>query len=175
MCGRVSQRMGVGSEGIVHNHRNHVLLSGARALGYHAVAVPQNGTAAHQCGYCHNGCGGPAGARKMGTSHTFLPDAARAGARFLAPFDCAEVVFADEARTRAVGVAGAWGENLLPVRIDAKHVVVAAGSLNSPALLLRSGLKVTSPGMQPDGIVLRLTWRARTPLLERTCTSTQRS
>lgn len=75
--------MGVTSN-IVHNHRNSVILEGSRRLGYRAITVPQNTSAAidgeedsdvanssrmHSDGYCCFGCGcrEKGEGRKMGT------------------------------------------------------------------------------------------------------------
>lgn len=62
----VCERMGVNTEGIKHNHRNKMVLDGAKKLGWKAGVVPQNSSKEHRCGYCGYGCGGRLGARKMG-------------------------------------------------------------------------------------------------------------
>jgi hypothetical protein len=138
----VCNRMGVQMP-TSHNHRNNAFLSGAQKLGYNASAVPQNASPEHQDSYCSAGCGCPPGARKMGTMHTYLPDASRAGARFITGFNCKSLIFSKDNNKRAVGVSGVFGSEEIPVIIKAREVVVSAGSLSSPALLLNSGL--TSP------------------------------
>ncbi|CUS09764.1 unnamed protein product [Tuber aestivum] len=155
---KVSERMGVTAEGIAHNHRNQTILDGCRKLGYSAVIVPQNTGATlpgdkegivreHADGYCCNGCGsGKKGdGRKMGTTHTWLPDAAQAGARFIQSYHADKVLFSTDAKTKAIGVTGTWGPQKVPLNIVAKKVIVSAGSLHSPCLLLRSGL--TNPNI----------------------------
>ncbi|KAG0125792.1 hypothetical protein HOY82DRAFT_492463 [Tuber indicum] len=155
---KVCERMGVTTEGIKHNHRNQAMIEGCRKLGYSTVAVPQNTGATlpgdkegtvreHADGYCGNGCGcGKKGdGRKMGTTHTWLPDAARAGARFIQSYYTDRVLFSTDAKTKAIGVTGTWGPQKVPLKIMAKKVIVSAGSLNSPCLLLRSGL--TNPNI----------------------------
>lgn len=91
---------------------------------------------------------------------TWLPAASEAGAKFIEGFYASEILFDDtQKRTkRAVGILGTWtardkdGNLHTPesertkrqVRIRAKKVIVACGTLHSPLLLMRSGLKVRS-------------------------------
>ncbi|KAL1959481.1 hypothetical protein VTO42DRAFT_1926 [Malbranchea cinnamomea] len=151
---RVCDYMGVHSN-IEHNHGNNMILEGARKLGYTAKPVPQN--TAHQkhyCGYCSLGC---AGSEKQGPAVSFLVDAAKAGATFVEGLHVDKVLFDDKPNANrqkvAVGVQGTWtsrdanggtsGEPLVKrqVIIKAKKVIVACGSIQSPLLLLRSGIR----------------------------------
>ncbi|PGH21441.1 hypothetical protein AJ80_03232 [Polytolypa hystricis UAMH7299] len=150
---RVCDYMGVSDHHIEHNHGNRVLLEGARKLGYTAKPVPQNtGNQAHYCGYCALGC---AANIKQGPAVSYLADAARAGATFIEGFQADKVLFHKQrsGKTTVVqGVRGTWtsrdanggrsGEPLISrqVIINAKKVVVSCGSLESPLLLMRSGL-----------------------------------
>jgi choline dehydrogenase-like flavoprotein len=149
----VCNRMGVSTEHITHNKSNDVLLEGARKLGWTAKAVPQNtGGTRHYCGYCTMGCGS---CGKQGPTVTFLPDAAKAGAHFIEGLDVGKVLFATDKATgkkTAVGVQGLWtsrdqhggvsgDKRTRPVVIKAKRVVVSAGTMHTPTILMRSGLK----------------------------------
>ena len=140
---RVCDRMGVSTENIEHSHGNKVLLEGARKLGYEAKAVPQNtGGHKHSCGRCGMGCGA---AEKQGPNVCWLPDAARAGAQFMEGYQVERVLFETRGGNKtAVGVKGVWTKNGVEreVVVKAQRVIVSAGSLNSPVLLLNSGLKV---------------------------------
>lgn len=154
---RVCDRMGVNTEHIEHNRGNNVILEGARKLGYAAKPVPQNtGNAEHYCGYCTLGC---ASCGKKGPTETFLVDAAKAGAVFIEGFKADKVLFDQKSGTRkASGVAGTWTsrDSYLGVNgsrsvqrkvvIKAKKVVVSSGTLQSPLLLMRSGLKNSQIG-----------------------------
>ncbi len=121
-----------------HNLQNQALERGAKALGYHTTTIPRNsnGCAAHDCtmcGYCSLGC---QQGTKMGVLKTFLERANAKGARFLVETDVEKVLIREG---KAVGVlARSAGKN---ITINAKFVVVAAGSIHTPALLLRSGLQ----------------------------------
>lgn len=149
---RVCDRMGVNSEMVEHNAQNTVILEGARKLGYAAKTVPQNtGHGEHYCGYCTLGCSSGA---KKGPTETFLMDAAKAGAKFVEGFRADKVLFTKVKGKRvASGVEGTWrsrdsylglgstGVVERKVIVKAKKVVVSAGTLQSPLLLLRSGVK----------------------------------
>lgn len=147
---RVCSRMGVSGDHIQHNPNNQVLLEGARKLGYGARVVPQNtGGVQHYCGYCTLGCGA---GEKQGPVVSFLPDSAKAGAKFIEGFEADEILFDEAAGKRvATGIKGRWrsrdgdgGVNrdgsTREVIIQAKRIIVSAGTLQSPLLLLRSGL-----------------------------------
>ncbi|KAJ5708692.1 hypothetical protein N7488_008493 [Penicillium malachiteum] len=149
---RVCDRMGVNSD-IKHNTQNNVILDGAHKLGYAANTVPQNtGHEEHYCGHCTLGC---ASIGKKGPAESFLADAAKAGATFIEGFRADKVLFETQkgGKKVATGVEGTWssrdqylglsdsGATKRKVIIKAKKVVVSSGTLNSPLLLLRSGLK----------------------------------
>jgi choline dehydrogenase-like flavoprotein len=151
---RVCQRMGVSTEHIRHNHGNLMLMEGARKLGYTARAVPQNtGGTEHYCGSCHLGC---AAAGKQGPIVTWLPDAAKAGAKFVEGFKVDKVLFDETSGTKvAIGVTGTWTSKnnkggldgpisertVREVIVKAKKVIISCGTIWSPIVLLNSGLK----------------------------------
>ncbi|PVH99665.1 long chain fatty alcohol oxidase [Periconia macrospinosa] len=149
---RICTRMGVSTDHIEQNKANQILLEGARQLGYAHKAVPQNtGGSRHNCGHCTLGCGA---VEKQGPAVTFLPDAARAGAQFIEGFHAEKVLFESrKGQNVATGVQGMWTSRdqhggivgsqrtRRRVIIKAKRVIVSAGTMQSPLLLLRSGLK----------------------------------
>lgn len=149
---RVCARMGVSTDYIEHNRTNQMLLEGARKLGYAHKAVPQNtGGKRHYCGHCTFGCGS---CEKQGPVVSYLPDAARAGATFIEGFHAEKVIFSRKSGEKvATGIRGTWrsrdvnggvaGDPVTKrkVIIRAKRVIVSAGTMQSPLLLLRSGLK----------------------------------
>ena len=151
---RVCHRMGVTDSGIRHNKTNQVILNGAKKLGWAVKEVPQNcggENDRHYCGYCTLGCGS---CGKKGPTETFLPDAAKAGAVFVEGFDAREVLFEKRnGEKTATGVKGIWvsrdtnggvsgkDKTTRQVMIKAKRVVVSAGTMQSPLILLRSELQ----------------------------------
>lgn len=151
---RVCKRMGVDDKPVRHNHGNRVLLDGARKLGLSAKAVPQNSAGAeHYCGHCTLGC---ASCEKQGPNVSWLKDAAEAGAEFIEGLECQDVVFKQiRGKKTAVGIRGLWtsrnsqggvdgpasGKIHRSVLVKAKKVILSAGSMWSPTLLRKSGLK----------------------------------
>lgn len=109
------------------------LLAGCQALGYHAAELPRNVThCGHDCGFCVFGC---RTGSKQSTARTFLADAVADGARIIPRADVRRVL------TKAGRVTGV--EAVVEgrqVRVRAPRVVMAAGAIGSPAILLRSGL-----------------------------------
>ncbi|OLN95349.1 Long-chain-alcohol oxidase FAO2-like protein 1 [Colletotrichum chlorophyti] len=150
---RVCEYMGVDSKHVVHNKRASYLLDGSHKLGWHAGPAPQNtGGEVHNCGRCHLGCRSN---KKKGPAASWLPAAAKAGGVFVEGLDVERVLFDEMGdRRRAIGVRGKWisrdadGGVSGPVDeritrdiiIKAKRVIVAAGALFSPLILMRSGL-----------------------------------
>jgi hypothetical protein len=151
---RVCDVMGVSTRFIEHSMPNAYLLEGARRLGWSHKEVPQNtGRKSHSCGHCSMGC---ASCGKQGPAQCWLPKAAAAGATFMEGFECEKVLFgkkkSEEGKQVATGVLGTWrsrdahggvaGRPVLTrkVMIKANRVVVSCGTMQSPLLLLRSGL-----------------------------------
>jgi len=110
------------------------LLAGCQALGYHAAELPRNVThCGRDCGFCVYGC---RTGSKQSTARTFLADAVKYGARVIPDAEVGRVLIQGG---RVAGVAATVGDRSLTVR--APRVIMAAGALNSPAILLRSGLE----------------------------------
>ena len=137
----VWDRLGVTTAESVLTPPSEVLRRGCLALGYeegrdfHVTAKNARGCE-NRCDYCNFGCIYSA---KQSTLATYLPDAARHGARFL---------FDTEARTISTRTGGTSVEAVhrsdareRRLEIRAKVVVVAAGGIQTPALLLRSGFR----------------------------------
>jgi choline dehydrogenase-like flavoprotein len=122
------------------NANNRVLWDGCERLGWSKALVPRNVSGCQRLGYCGMGC--PVDA-KTSMDRTYLSDAIAAGARIFANVRATRI---EAAGGRATGIAG---EVLDPatdlptgrrVIVRPRAVVVAGGAINSPALLLRSGL-----------------------------------
>jgi long-chain-alcohol oxidase len=148
---RVSARLNVGTRWTTPGCRDQLLERGCRSLGWHVDTIPRNVTECREgveCGYCGYGCRHGA---KNSTARTYLAAAAQQGARLVPHCEVERVLMQDG---RAVGVeaavAGSDGRRArLTVRASA--VVAACGSINTPALLRRSG--ITNPRI---GLGLRL-------------------
>ena len=127
--------------------RNARLLErGAQRLGWAGEAMPRNVRGCAHLGLCNLGC--PTGA-KQSALLTWVPRAERAGARVL-PLVRAERVLVEAGHVRGVEarrIDPETGQPLGTLRCEAPLVVLAAGVLETPALLLRSGVPA-GPGLQ---------------------------
>jgi len=133
----VCERLSVGTRETTVNGQNAALLRGAQALGYRSELIARNVSGCgggDECGYCTFGCRRGA---KQGTLVTYLEDAARGGTRFIVDAEAVRVLMDNG---KAAGVQLRLASAAEPVTVHARAVVVAAGSIGSPALLLRSGL-----------------------------------
>ena len=133
---QVGTRLGVNTDSSAAGRRDELIEEGLKKLGWHIDMMPRAARGCSQdeaCGYCGFGCrvGG-----KQSSMRTYLEDAAAAGAQIIVDAEVRNVLVADG---RAVGIEGSAGNHRL--RIDAMAVVVAGGAIETPALLLRSGLR----------------------------------
>lgn len=130
----VNARLGVNTSNGTPSSRDQLMEKGLRALGWHVAEQPRNaeGCSMEDCGYCTMGCRRGA---KRSTLLTYLQDAADSHASFVVGAHVDAVTFD---RGRVTGVVGRVGEHRITARAPA--VVLAAGALNTPAILLRSGL-----------------------------------
>ncbi len=122
------------------NDNNRLFRDACRRLGYRVEQFPVNVRGCRGSGLCNLGC---PNAAKMGTHRVQLPEAERNGVTVVT--NCTVDRVDPGARTlratvtrEALGHPPAWepGE----YRVHARAVIVAAGAVNSPAILLRSGL-----------------------------------
>lgn len=124
------------------NANNRKLLQGAKALGWEAGPVRRNVRGCANSGYCGMGC--PVDG-KQAMHVTYLPDLLRAGGRIFA--DCRVERVETNQRGHATGVVASVRDRATgrpsgaTVRVEAKVVVLSGGAINTPAILLRSGLK----------------------------------
>ena len=130
----VESRLGV-TVATTHNRNNAVIVDGCAKLGWSMRPIPRNATCSGDgCGYCGFGC---AYGYKGSTANTYLRDAVEAGAAVFAGVRVDRVRIADGA-VRGVEATTAGGALLT---VDAPLVVVAAGSLRTPGVLTRSGVR----------------------------------
>ena len=113
-----------------------VIARGCDALGYSHHALARNAPGCDGQGLCCFGCPTEA---KRSTNVSYVPAALERGAQLVTGLRIERVVLEGD---QAVGVEGvAEGpEGGRPVSIRAKVVVLAMGTLGTPALLLRQGL-----------------------------------
>jgi choline dehydrogenase-like flavoprotein len=120
------------------NALNRIVRRGAETLGWSGFVTRHNREGCIGAGYCILGCSYDA---KQSMLVTYVPRLEQAGARLLARAR-AERIEVEGGRVRrvlghAVDDAGRSGP---PFVVEAKAVVLAAGAVASPEILLRSGL-----------------------------------
>jgi long-chain-alcohol oxidase len=129
------ERLGVNQAHNQPSTRDALMECGLQANGWHVDRMPRDVQGCTQddvCGYCGFGCVRGA---KCSTLKTCLPAAVSDGARIAVGVSVERVLIESG---RAVGVTGTCGGS--PVTVRARKVVIAAGALGTPALLLRSGM-----------------------------------
>jgi len=120
------------------NANNRLVLEGARARGLSAETFFHNRVGCTGSGYCLLGCAYDA---KKGANLTYVPAALAAGATLYADCRAERIERHADDRFTVHGHVVERGPRVarLPVRIEARRVVLAAGAVHSPALLYRSG------------------------------------
>ena len=142
----VWRRLHVNTDESDVNPSNDVLRKGSEALGYRQGVdydvIPRNSQGCQaRCDFCFFGCVYNA---KQSPLVTYLPDAYRAGARFL--FDTkAEHVVIEGGEAHGIEAVFRHDGREAPVHIRSRAVVVAGSAIQTPALLRRSGIR--SPGV----------------------------
>lgn len=136
----------------VHNASNSALVRGADKLGWQNDVIARNVRRCRNLGYCGMGC--PVGA-KQSTLLTCIPDAMKHDATLLTRLRAQQLIMRgdgiEEIECHALTAIGVDPTGV-KVRVRARHVVLAAGGIGSPALMLRSRLP------DPHGLVGKRTF-----------------
>jgi choline dehydrogenase-like flavoprotein len=137
----VWERLSVNSEATSQNRSHRKMIEGLESSGFPWKTITRNADREcddpQVCGYCYTGCQRGC---KQSTMKTYLQDAADAGARFVVAAR-AERILADEGRATGVQATVTHADgSTTRLTVEASTVVVAAGAVESPALLLRSGI-----------------------------------
>jgi choline dehydrogenase-like flavoprotein len=131
----VWDRIGVNSENSMPSLRDERFREGLAKLGWDSQVMQRNAIGCREeiCGQCHYGC--PLGA-KQSTFKTWLQDAYDAGARIAVNAPVERVVI-ENGEAKGIEATTVDGHRLT---VRARAVAAAAGAINTPALLIRSGL-----------------------------------
>ena len=127
------------------NENNRLFYEACKKLGLRVRQFPVNVKGCQGAGLCNLGC--PSGA-KMGTHMVQLPEAEKNGVQVVT--NCKVERIEDQAcyavvEDSGVGQASIWEPG--PYRVRAKLIIVCAGAVHTPALLLRSRLPVKLPAL----------------------------
>ncbi len=124
----------------IHNPSNSAFARGAKKLNWHHEEITRNVRGCRNLGYCGMGC--PVGA-KQSTLVTSIPAALKKGAQIYSRLRAHRLVTKGdkihEVECHALNSRGSDTTGIT-VNVRARHVVLAAGGIGSPALLLRSEL-----------------------------------
>ena len=135
---RVEERLGIAPWTVAPNENNDVLRRGCGELGWSSGAIPRNVRGCLNIGYCGMGC--PTNA-KQSMLVTSIPAALDRGATLVHRARVERLVLRGERAVacEARGIA-ATGAAPSPHRVllRARHFVLAAGGLGTPAILMRS-------------------------------------
>jgi choline dehydrogenase-like flavoprotein len=133
------------------NRNNRILWEGLGKLGYDRGLIRRNVNGCANLGYCGMGC--PLDA-KQSMLVTVLPDAVEKGLRLFANVSVRRLEVSGRRVSRVVAQVLDPKKDVptgRTVTVEAKVTAVSGGAINSPALLLRSGLDA-------EGRVGRRTW-----------------
>ena len=155
----VMKRISATDEATTQNRQHKKLIRALDELGMEHRPIVRNVDTVcedpHVCGYCLAGCQRGC---KQSTLKTYLQDASDAGARFVVGCHADRILVSGDDRAAGVEatVANADGSST-KLTVSAPTVVVACGAIESPALLLRSGIGGPAAGkhlrLHPAGIV----------------------
>jgi len=145
----VCEKMGVQSEIEEEGFNNAILRKGCQEMGYPVNNIPRNASADHYCGWCCLGC---KDGKKKGTSETWLVDLVKSGNGAILPSCTAMKVLhkkkkgSGEKTARGVAFEFEYRGSKDICVVESKVTIVACGTLNTPSLLKRSGLKNNNIG-----------------------------
>ncbi len=125
------------------NAANAALRRGCARLGWETEVIPRNAVGCgHQCGYCTMGC---AYGHKRDVTRTYLRDAVERGAMIIPGAEVTSVAVSTGRYARVIGVEWTARDGTQHF-VRARKVVVAAGTLRTPKLLARSGVRAGALG-----------------------------
>ncbi len=140
----VSARLNINTEESRVNPNNAALERGCRALGYEVTTIPRNVRGCEACDTCGFGC--PFGA-KQSTLKTYLQDAYDHGARIVVRAEVERVTHQAGVVTGAEMTVQDVNGQMHRVTVRARRVVLAASTIHTPAILLRSGINNPNIGL----------------------------
>ena len=140
---QAERRLNIGPWLTPPNENNDLLRRGAAKLGIPALAIARNVKGCWNLGSCGMGC--PTNA-KQSMLVTTIPAALDKGARLLCETRAVNFELSNGKVTALIcqpvkqnGSVAGVNQSFSAIKIVARHYVLAGGSINSPAVLLRSG------------------------------------
>ncbi len=155
----VMERIGATDAATTQNAQHRLLIKALDASGMAHRPIVRNVDPTcddpRVCGYCLSGCQKGC---KQSTMKTYLQDASDAGARAVVGCHADRIVIGSDGRAAGVQATVTHADaSTTSLTVHAPTVVVAGGAIESPALLLRSGIGGPAAGkhlrLHPAGIV----------------------
>jgi choline dehydrogenase-like flavoprotein len=135
---RVEAHLGVGPSSVRHvGPIAELMQRGCDALGWKHGLLLRNAPGCEASGFCHVGCRSDA---RKSTNLSYVPPALERGALLFTGLRAEQVLLENGRATGIEGVA----PNGNRVRVRARAVILAGGTISTPLLLLRQGLANSS-------------------------------
>ena len=138
--GTVMERINANTEATTQNGTHTRLMAGLDALGHEHRPIVRNASLddnPQNCGYCPAGCQHGC---KRSAMKTWLQDASDSGAKALVEAHVERILVEDGAARGIEATVTHADGSTTALTVEAPTVVVACGAIESPALLLRSGI-----------------------------------
>lgn len=132
---RVEQYLGVAPNTLESiGPMRDIIARGCDELGYSHYAIPRNAPGCQGEGFCAQGCATDA---RTSTNLSYVPDALRHGAMLFTEVSAQSVRIENG---RAVGIDAIAARTGKPITIRAKVVVLSAGAVPTPLMLMKQGI-----------------------------------
>ncbi len=141
------KRLNIEPWAVPPNQNNQLLANGLKALGWSYQVIPRNVKGCANLGYCGMGC--PINA-KQSMLVTCIPNALSQGAQLISRARVESLIIKNgTAQGVSLSSMNKLGqlEHLNHIKVMAKHTVLSAGAIGTPAILLRSGLEKQIPAI----------------------------
>ncbi|MEZ6093158.1 MAG: GMC family oxidoreductase [Pirellulaceae bacterium] len=138
----VRRRLQISRDSTTLNRQNELLKVGLNRIGIEPKILERNAVECSGCDRCEFGC--PTGARRD-TRQTYLLDAQRLGVYLLPGCRIDRLEFEGSTATSAIAHLRTE-EGVVDAKLQFREVVVCSNAIESPALLLRSGLRARHLG-----------------------------
>jgi choline dehydrogenase-like flavoprotein len=138
--GTVLERINANTEATTQNGTHTRLMAGLDALGHEHRPIVRNAGLddnPQNCGYCPAGCQHGC---KRSAMKTWLQDASDSGAQAVVNAHAERILVEDGKATGVAATVTHADGSTTALTVEAPTVVVACGAVESPALLLRSGI-----------------------------------